>query len=447
MGWGGSALLALLLAAAPLPLAAQQRDTFPGVTLGMVYESSYHPALGVQPFTGRFGGSAAAASVEAIIDRDLRYSDRFQMLDSLPPDLVGGSTDYSLWDKLGATWLVTGQVEGADNGYVARIELHDVVYRRVRDRGQFQLPEPDSAGFRMAVHRISDQIVRWATGDPGMAASRIAFSMASSDSTDDLYLIDSDGENLRQLTHLGTIAMSPAWSPDGAKIAFTTLHPGDRGIYQMDLATGRIEKFNPLPGGQYVTPAYAPDGRTLAFGVLGTGADGLYTYNVARRCCLKRLTHGPWKDLSPTYSPDGSQIAFNTDRFGTTIPQIMVMPADGGEAETVSPLAYGTGGGYTEPQWSPRGDLLAFQGQISGGNFQILVADMKTKGRRLRQLTWQGNNADPTWAPDGRHIAFTGQRNGVSGLFVVDVATGKTRLVLAGSTISVPDWSPALGSP
>ncbi len=444
--WKGLAFLALVLALTAAPAAAQKRDSLPGVTLGMVYESAYQPALGMKPFTGRFGGAGVAPQVEAIIGRDLRNSDRFQVLDSLPSGLVGGSVDYSLWDKLGAVWLVTGQVEGAGDGYVVVLELHDVVYGKVKERGQFQIPDPSSEGFRMAVHRISDQIVRWATGDPGMAASRIAFTMATSDTTQEVYVIDSDGENLHQVTHMGSYAMSPAWSWDGTKLAFTTLKPGDRHIYQLDLDSSKIQEFNPLPRGQYVTPAYAPDGQTLAFGVLGSGKDGIYSYNVVQHCCLRRITGGSWKDLSPTFSPNGRQMAFNTDRFGPAIPQIMIMPTSGGEAETVSPLAYGTGGAYSAPDWSPTGDLLAFHGQINGGRFQILVADLKHGGRRLRQLTWEGDNEDPTWAPDGRHLAFWGERSWGFGLFVVDVATGRIRVLVSGRRVGTPDWSPALGA-
>ena len=439
-------VLLLFVSAATGRLFAQQRDSIPGVTLGMVYESAYQPALGIQPFTGRFGGGGVASQVEAIIGRDLRNSDRFSVLDSLPAGLMSEGVDYKLWDRLGAVWLVTGQVEGAGDGYVLVLELHDVVYAKVKETGRFRLPDPASEAFRMAVHRISDQIVTWATGDPGMAASRIAFSMPTSDSTKELYVIDSDGENLRRVTSLGSIAMSPAWSWDGKELAFTTVKPGDRRLYELDLATDRMRTFDPLPSGQYLTPAFSPDGKTLAFASLGGSSHGIFTYDVADNCCLKHLSGGAsWKDLSPTYSPDGRRIAFNTDRFGTVAPQIMIMSSGGGDPETLSPLSYGNGGYYTSPDWSPAGDLVAFHGRIQSGSYEILVADLKDGGRRLRQLTWEGNNEDPTWAPDGRHLAFVGVRDWGTGLMVVDVATGRIRLVLSGRRVGVPDWSPALG--
>jgi TolB protein len=74
------------------------------------------------------------------------------------------------------------------------------------------------------------------------------------------------------------------------------------------------------------------------------------------------------------------------------------------------------------------------------------VADMANDGRRLRQLTWEGNNEDPSWAPDGRHIVFVGERRWGFGLFVVDVASGRLRPLLAGRRVGVPDWSPSMGT-
>ena len=427
--------------------AAEGQDELPGVSLGLVYANSYLPALAVQPFTGAFGGDVLAPQVEAIVGRDLRNSDRFEVIDSLPDALVGNQVDYALWDRLGAVWLVTGEVEGAGDGYLLIVELHDVVYGEVRDRGRFRLPSQDDDDFRMAVHRTSDEIVRWATGDPGMAASRIAFTMVGNDGNKEIYVIDSDGENLQQVTDYNSMTESPTWSPDGSRLALASWKTGVPRIYEVDRFGTELRALPPMRGaGDYVTPAYHPDGRTLAFTVNGSAnQSGIFTYDLEADCCLAFLSGGPWYDISPTYSPDGRWLAFNTLRFGDNVPQVMRMPSEGGAAETLSPYEYGGGGFYAAPDWSPNGDLVAFHGRIDRrGRYHILVANLEDGGRVLRQLTSEGNNEAPSWAPDGRHLVFAGERSWGFGLMVVDVTTGRVRSLLGGRRVDLPDWSPAL---
>lgn len=444
MRWTTLALLAAV--ALPAPGAAQETE-FPGVSLGLAYETGYAPALAVRPFTGRFGGAAAAARVEAIIARDLRYSDRYQVMDSIPRSLGGGEgIDYPLWDDLGADWLLDATVEGSGGGgFVVAVQLHDVLYSRVAQRDRFQVPGADDPGFRMAVHVISDRIVEWTHGEPGMAASRIAFGMTRDDGrTKELWVVDSDGEDLRRITNHASLVVSPAWHPSGSRIAFTSYRTGNARIYERDLTTGEERMLDAAREGLFLTPSYHPDGDVLAFNVQGLSRSGLYTYDMRRQCCLRNLSEGRRIDMSPTYSPDGRRLAFNSSRFGDAVPQIFVMPADGGEAELISPYRYGEQGYYTSPDWSPHGDLVAFHGRIERyGMYQILVARMGEEGRLL-QLTSEGNNEDPSWAPDGRHLVFRGDRSWGRGLFVVDTATGRIRSLLTGVDVTVPDWSPGL---
>ena len=444
-GWVRAAGLSVL--AVVVPQAASGQDEIPGVSLGLVYETSYQPALAVKPFTGRFGGAGAASQVEAIIGRDLRYSDRFEVMDSLPGGLVGEGLDYALWDRLGAVWLVSGQVEGAGEGYVLILELHDVVYGEVRERGRFRLPDSLDEDFRMAVHRASDEVVRWATGEPGMAASRIAFTMTDAEGNKDIYAIDSDGENLKRLTDYRNLIESPSWSPDGSKLLYTSWKSDLVRIYELNLDTNTERMLPEVRGaGDYVTPTYHPNGGTIAFSVLGSSArSGIFTYDLESDCCLSYLSGGQWYDFSPSYSPDGSQMVFNTNRFGDAVPQVMIMPAEGGTSETLSPFEFGRGGYYTSPDWAPYGDRVAFHGRIERGRYHILVANVADGGRVLRQLTSEGNNEDPSWAPDGRHLVFVGERSWGFGLFVVDAATGTLRALMAGRRVGVPDWSSALG--
>ena len=444
----GAALVSVLVPvwwASPL---TAQIDSIPGVTLGLLYEAEFQPALAVQPFSGRLGGETLAPRVEAIIARDLRYSDRFEIMDSLPPSLVRDEIDYQLWDQLGAVWLVSGSLEGAGSGFVLVLELHDVVYEEMRVQGRFPIPDPGDDDFRLAVHIAADAVIEWIYNEPGMAASRIVFSLRDEDLDQDLYVIDSDGENFRRLTDYGDLTMSPTWSADGTRIIYSS-RKGATGLprlYELDLETIVEKPLDVGRDGDHQTPAYNPNGRDVAFAIMGGARSGIFTYDRERNCCLTQLSGGRWNDLNPTYSPDGRRIAFNSNRLGVSVPQIYVMPATGGEADLISPYQYGQQGFYTSPDWAPFGDHVAFQGRIGPlGSHNILVADVSDRGRRLSQLTWEGNNEDPSWAPHGRHLVFIGVRDWGTGLMVVDTATGTYRMLLGGVDVRVPDWSPALG--
>jgi TolB protein len=334
-------------------------------------------------------------------------------------------------------------------GLVLVLTLHDVVYAEVREQGRFPLPDPEDEDFRMAVHRVSDEIVQWVFSEPGMAASRIAFSMTGGDGNQELYLIDSDGENLRRITNNASVSMSPAWHPSGTKLAYNSFKAEDGvpRIFELDLFTNQERMLTPGRPGQQMTPTYHPNGREILFGLFGNNRTGIFSYDWERDCCLTHLQGGRWEDISPSFSPDGRRIAFNSNRLGTNIPQIYVMEAEGGDAELISPYVYGTSGYYTSPDWSPMDNRVAFHGRIERyGRYQILVAEVEARGARVLQLTADGDNQDPSWAPDGRHLVFAGERNYGFGLFVVDAATGRIRAMVTGIRPRNPDWSPALGT-
>jgi TolB protein len=441
-------LLVLLGFVLTQPAVGQERqDTFPGVRLGMEYETSFQPVLAIKPFTARFGGEGLETQVQAIIGRDLRYSDRFELLDSLPASLVGEGIDYQLWDQMGADWLVSGQVEGVGNAYTLVLSLHNVVYAEQREQARFPLPDPSSEHFRMAAHLVSDQIVEWIFDEPGMAASRIAFARIMGEGVQEIYLVDSDGENLQRLTDNGDLSKSPAWHPSGTKLAYVrSVNWEPHKIVERDLLTGRETFLDPGRTGQQATPSYHPNGRELAFGLMGYNRTGLFTWNVEANCCLQHLQGGRWEDLSPTFSPDGDRLAFNSNRLGAAIPQVYVTSArEGGRADLISPYVPGKPGDYTSPDWSPTSDLVAFHGRLDRyGRYHILVADVNERRPIVTQLTAEGNNEDPSWAPDGRHIVFSGERSNGFGLFVVDIGTGRIRRLVPNMRTNVPAWSRSL---
>ncbi len=433
------------LALAPGLGAQDVEDGFPGVSLGLLFEGRTQPVIAIQPFEG----GAVAQRAENIVARNLRHSNRFRVLDSIPEAFTRGqeTVDYALWDQLGADWLVTGRLDGAGT---LVLEVHDVIYRETRDSGRFPILAPDHGDFRLSVHIASDAVVQWVFNEPGIAASRIVFSRRMDDGSQDLWMVDADGENLQRITRDRPeedghpLAMSPAWSPDGRRVVYTSYRSGLPRVYELNLETGERRSVPAPMAGDYITPTYLPDGERVAFAVNAGRNSGLFTYNIVEQCCFEELTRGRWEDISPTFSPDGSQFAFNSNRLGVGAPQIYRMPLRGGQATIVSPYLYERPGYYTSPDWSPVGDRIAYHGRIDRrGTHQILVSEIGRRGRVV-QLTREGNNQDPSWAPDGRHLVFAAERNWGRALMIVDTETGATRTLVSGIVARMPAWSPSL---
>lgn len=391
-----------------------------GVRVGIEYRPGERPSIVVLPATGR-------DSARNILLRDLDYSDRFEII---PIGSEGASTtvNYVLLRSLGADF----GVELADVSGATAFRLHDMKTGTMRKEQRVNLPPPGDPNFRMTVHRIADEIVRAAIGTPGYATSQIVF-LANKRA----YRVDSDGANMSVITPDGDEVLSPTWSPDGRKIAYTKFVAGQGTIILIDVATGQRTVLAPTTKALNFTAAFSPDGRTLAFARATEEGTDIYTAEVATGCCLQRLTVGRYSDnLSPSYAPDGRRMAFVSTRAG--LPQIYVMGADGTDQELLAPFDYGVTGSSNAPEWSPDGASVVFHRDVSREP-QIFVLDVA--GRKVRQLTSSGRNEDPTWAPDGKHVAFVSDRSGTRQLWVIDIITGRVRQLTFTGGVRLPTWS------
>jgi len=429
------ACLAVLIAALPATslrmakVAAQDTSQVKeGVRVGLEYQPGVRPGLVVLPGPG-------LDSARAIVRRDLDYSDRFEILDAgtaATTDGATGTINYGIYKLMQAAFAV--ELREAPGGVTVR--LHDVAASTVRTQQVFALPPATDAGFRLDVHRMSDEVARWATGTAGIAASRLLFVSGGR-----IYRIDSDGVDLLPLTPSGQTSLSPAWSADGQQLAYTQLGAGRGGVAIQSLATGALL---PVPGtqsGLNITPAFSPDGKTIAYAHSDETGTDIFTANYTDRCCAQRLTVGRYADnLSATFSPDGRRIAFVSTRAGP--PQVYVMAADGTDQELLAPFDFGATGASNAPEWSPDGANVVFHREVDRSP-QLFLVDVA--GRRLRQLTSAGRNEDATWAPDGRHLAFVSDRSGVRQLWIIDVETGRVRQLGTPGAARLPSWSRRLG--
>jgi TolB protein len=388
------------------------------------YQPGTRPGIVVLP-------AAGLDTVRAMVQRDLDFSDRFEAV-TVADRPSTNTLNYGLYRSLGATFALE-LVPGA-GGVTAR--LHDIARGQVRSQATVALPAPSATdAYRLAIHKLSDEVVRWATGRPGYAASRLLYLGGDGR----VYRIDSDGFGNAAVTGSGR-AFSPAWAPDGQRFAYTRMD-GGRGSIVVQSFGGGTQTVPGTTTGMNYTAAFAPDGRTVAYTHMTEDGAEIYSGNVADQCCAQRLTASRFADnLSPTYSPDGRRIAFISSRAGG--PQLYVMSADGTDQDVLAPFDFGDTGPSNAPEWSPDGANVVFHREVSRSP-QIFVVDVARQ--RVKQVTTGGRNTDPTWAPDGRHAAFVSDRSGRLQLWVIDLESGRVRQLPTPGAVRLPAWSRLLG--
>jgi len=291
---------------------------------------------------------------------------------------------------------------------------------------------------RLIAHRFANEIIfRLGGGIQGVAESKIFF-ISDRSGHKEVWEMDYDGANQKQVTRLGEISLSPRVSPDGSRVAFSAIGSGGSNILMWSLELNRLVTF-PRFGGTNASPAWSPDGKLIAFSSSRSGDPELYVADSASGAGLKRLTNYRGTDISPCFNPkSGAQIAFVSGRTG--LPQIYVMDADGANLQRM------TDGGYAvSPAWSPNGQFLLFAwfrkyGPGEPGAQDIYIMDVASK-QWVQLTTGAGRNDFPSWSPDGRHIVFQSNRSGSDQIWTMLAdGTNLHQLTTQGRN-TMPNWS------
>jgi TolB protein len=289
---------------------------------------------------------------------------------------------------------------------------------------------------RMIAHRFADEIIQQLGGIPGVAETKI-FYVSDRSGHKEIWEMDYDGFGQRQLTYLHSDSLNPEVSPDNSRVAFSSMGRDGWSIRMYSLILNRMVSF-PMWGGTTLSPAWSSDGTKLAYSSARTGNPDIYVCD-ASGAGSHRITAFLGPNVSPVWNPKtNAQIAWVSGR--TMLPQIYIMDTDGSNVMRM------TDGGYaTSPAWSPNGQFLAFAwqrnyGPGAPGAEDIYIMDIASK--RWTQLTHDsGANDFPSWSPDSRHIVFQRQENGHTEIWMMLAdGTDQQQLTQEGNSL-MPDWS------
>ena len=285
--------------------------------------------------------------------------------------------------------------------------------------------------LRETMHRFVDDVLEALTGERGIAETKIAF-VRQDGRVKEVWIMDYDGQNARQITHDRSLALSPAWAPWGNEISFTTFKRGNPDLYLFDMTRGASYPFSTRPG-LNTAPCYSPDGKWIACTLSRDGNAEIYLISRDAQTA-KRLTRNTVIDTSPSFSPSGQEIVFTSNRTGS--PQVFVMNVEGLNQRLLT-----TEGSYNDsPQWSPKGDKICYAARHDG-IFDVIVMD--SNGSTPIQITSNaGHNENPHWSADGRKIVFSSTRDGRRAIFMMNAdGTDVVRLTNVGDYFN-PSWGP-----
>jgi TolB protein len=373
--------------------------------------------------------SLNTSELSGILRNDLYLTGLFNII-PLPPSgnpKTEPDPDFEAWSRSGAQALVTASFRISGDEMILEAKLYDVALKKMELGKRIVGKLHD---HRLLVHRFADRIMERLTGFPGSFTSRIAFVAAGQ--SREIFSMDFDGYDLREVIRTGSINLSPEWSPDGRSVLFTSYINGKPDLWSFDLYGPSRRVVSARPG-LNASARYSPDGGLIALSMNFKGIPKIFLITPQGHI-IKRLTDGRGNDISPTWSPDRSTIAYVSDQAGT--PQIYTIAVEGGEPRRLTFDANYS----TDPDWSPRGDLVAFTARI-GGRFQVCT--IRADGTDCRVLTDKGSNQDPAWSPDGRMIAFSSDRDGMRRIYIMD-ARGEIQIPVSRIAGKAPAWCRAL---
>ncbi len=421
------------------------------VLLSSLLTGAVHAALNIEITQGIEGAVPVAVvpfkwtgpeprppqDIAEIISNNLARSGRFEPLperDMLARPDSDSEINFKNWRLIDSDYLVVGNIDyqGGDR-YKIRFRIYDVYKGKQLDGYMMSV---SGTRLRRAAHHASDIIYEALTGERGAFDTEVAYVTASGVGKQrryTLWVADSDGYNAQALMNSSEPILSPAWSPDGKKLAYSSLEDGGHQVvFVQEVASGRRQLVSSNIG-LNGAPSWSPDGKSLALSMSKDGNPEIYVIDLSSKK-IRRLTRHWAIDTEPTWMPDGKSIIFTSDRGGR--PQLYRVPVSGGKARRLT----FEGSFNARAAVSPDGKKVAMIHRVNGA-YRVAVLELETG--YLRVMTDGSLDESPSFAPNGSMILYA-TNSGMRGVLAAVSVDGRVRqrLTVQEGDVREPAWSP-----
>jgi TolB protein len=420
----------LALLAFVFPLFAQ-----PDI-IGTINGGQILPAIAVPDLNGSGPAQSYMAAFNATLAADLEDSSSLQVRSKslYPKSNPAQPSDVRPPDwsapPVSAAYLSLGYGALQADQFVFRGYLVDLTPNPPLIASIYRGPVSE-AGARKAAHEFAADMIRKLGGQP-LYGTKIYFRSKRSGNPE-IWVMDADGSNQRQVTRTNKLLGFPAISPEGDALAFVEWNPFPR------LAMWSTDPARPIrfenPEADTVEPAsFTADGRQIVFSYRHHDRS---TILIANRdgSSPRKISETGFIDVEPKLNPKSSSIAFVSDRSGPH--QIYTMNLDGGDVNRIT-----NGEGYAEnPAWHPKGEILAFawtRGPVPGG-FHIFVTGAAQRAP-VELAPGTGRDDNPNWAPDGIHLVFCSTRSGTPQIWTMLANGHQLRQLTTQGVNDMPVW-------
>jgi TolB protein len=407
---------------------------------------------------GNAAVSDAAKLIGDVLWSDLEYEREFYMINrkssaGIPAAATPRDLPFSQWTQIGADFVLMGSVKSSGATLAVEIRLIGI---RGDNPGRQEFGQTYQGctieNARYCAHSIADDMHKTLRDLDGVARTKIAFTsdreparmtsrpLQDSGQSKEIYIMDYDGANVRAITVNKSLNIGPSWGPDGRMLAWASYTSQYPDIYVSTLDGRPVTR--PAQGTESIhnqSPAISPDGTKIAFSSSRGGRAGYFDIWVVNRDGTnpRNLTAdtADSSEGAPTWSPAGNQIAYTSDKPGSN--QIYLMNADGTGRRRLTFEQQAD-----RPTWSAK-NFIAYTLRQPAGHDIAMLSLTESAPRIL--TNGRGSNRQPTVSPNGRHVVFVTTQWGKEHLASIDIDGKNIKQLTTVGNNTYPNWSPSPG--